>query len=120
VAQWLVGYLQTPKRMQQKQALLPFVKVSRGRLLVTSRAIAEAWQEYVHHDFQPPTPMAVSRALSGISTEMTMREGDKNVKFRNVKLDMLVEWAEQTGYATREDIEKALVEAENSIPAKMN
>lgn len=120
VTQWLVGFLLDPKRMHQRSKLLPFVKVNRGRLLVTSRAIAEAWDEYVHHDHQPPKPMEVSKALSGLSTEMTMREGGKNVKYRNVRLEMLVEWAEQTGYATGEDLERSLVEAENSVPPKVD
>ena len=113
VCQWLVGYLTAPQRIQQKPSLLPLVCVSDGRLCVRAKAIAEAWAEYVHHDFQPPSPWAVSRALGGLSRDLCLRTADNPAtKFKHVDMNLLAEWAEQTGYATREDLDRQLRELE--------
>jgi hypothetical protein len=118
VAQWLVSYLLDPARLarcSKSHTVMPLVRVNRGRFFVASRAIHEAWSEYVQQDYQPPTPMAVSRALAGLSKEITLYIGNKNQKFRHVDMEYLVEWAAETGYATREELEEALVRIEAGI-----
>lgn len=126
VCQWLVGYLLDPQRLARcgkASTVLPLVRVNRGRYLVTARAITEAWEEYVQHDYQPPTPMAVSKALSGLSKEITIYIASKNQKFRLVNLDLLVEWAAETGYATAEELNEAVSKIEAGIvvvPPVMN
>jgi len=89
--------------------------VNHGRFFVTARAITETWGEYVQQDYNPPTPMAVSRALAGLSRETTLYIAQKNQKFRQVNMELLVEWAAETGYATREELAEALVRIESGV-----
>lgn len=118
VCQWLVSYLLDPLRLarcSKSNTVMPLVRVNHGRFFVTARAIHEAWGEYVQQDYNPPTPMAVSRALAGLSRETTLYIAGKNQKFRHVNMDLLIEWAAETGYATREELEEALTRIEASI-----
>lgn len=121
VAEWLVGYLLSPERFSKGPkagSLGKLVRVDRGRFLVLARALAEAWGEYVHSDHLPPPTMAIAKALAGLTMNepVTLRVGKKNEKFRQVKLDLLVKWAEDTGFASKEDLDDALVKVENLIP----
>lgn len=126
VCQWLVSYLLNPSRLTRcgkAETLVPLVRVRNGRFFVTARAITEAWEEYVGQDFKPPTPMAVSRALAGLSKEITLYIGKKNQKFRHVQMELLVEWAAETGYATSEELHEALANIEAGVvivPPVMN
>lgn len=119
VAHWLVGYLLNPERFHRgpkARLLLPLVRVNHGRFMVTSRAITEAWDDYVTQDgYRTPKPMEISKALAGLSKEITLYIGGKNQKFRHVNMELLAEWAEQTNYATREDLDEALKKIENGI-----
>ncbi|MGL4255596.1 MAG: primase-helicase family protein [Microbacterium sp.] len=118
VCHWCVEYLLNPGRLRgsPKRALVaPLIRVSRGRLLVTSRAIVETWTDYIPNDkYKQPRPMEVAKALGGISKEITLRTDQGNQKFREVNLDDLETWASRTGYCTRLDIEKALNEIETN------
>lgn len=123
VCQWLVGFLNNPKKFQANM-LRDLVRVNAGRLLVNVRALAEAWDTYVDDDLRRPKPTPISKALAGLSTEVTMRtekaNGEKiNMKFRSIRLDLLVEWAETIGYSDAEKITAALTELdETRIVAK--
>jgi len=118
VCQWLVGYLLDPLRLARcgkSNTVMPLVRVNHGRFFVTARAITETWGEYVQQDYNPPTPMAVSKALAGLSRETTLYIAQKNQKFRHVNFDLLVEWAAETGYATRQELEEAMTKIEAGI-----
>jgi hypothetical protein len=117
IAHWLVSYLLDPRKFTHNgkaASLLSLVRVSHGRLMVTARAITEGWETYLPTEKNPPTPMLVSRALAGLSSEITLNIGQKNQKFRNVNIELLAEWAEQTGYATRKDLDEAMMNIEAS------
>jgi hypothetical protein len=58
-------------------------------------------------------PMQVARALGGLSTPITLRLDTGNVAFRNVDVDLVVAWGEETGYALREKVETAMTALEH-------
>lgn len=118
VCQWLVGYLNNPKKFQATM-LRDLVRVNAGRYLVNVRALAEAWDSYVDDDLRRPKPTPISKALAGLSTEVTMRTEKGNAKYRSIRLDLLVEWAETIGYSDAEKISAALADLdETRVAAK--
>lgn len=121
VCHWLTEYIFNPSRLRSSakaQIVAPLVLVSRGRLLVNSRAIVETWCDYLPNDkYRQPKPLEVAKALRGLSIkEITMRkaDGSGNQKFREVDLDRVAVWAASAGYGTRDDIEHALREIERT------
>lgn len=119
VCEWLIGFLLAPEKLVRvKPKLAPLARVSKGRLLVSSRVVVESWLEYVQPTKEGiPDPMRVAKALGGLSTDITLRIDGHSVKYRNVHIDLLTAWSEQTGYATQEDIEIALMKIENDFAA---
>lgn len=110
VCHWLVGFLLTPKIFKQKSDVQHLVRVSRGRLLVNARAVAEYWGDYVQNDRDPPRAMSVSQALTGISTgRVFLRHKTEKVAYREIDLENLREWAITTQYADVETLVRALV-----------
>lgn len=118
IGYWCISYLLDPDKLLQHPSVINLVRVSNGRLLVSSRAVVESWETYVKKDKDgTPQPMAVAKALSGLSSEITLRvtlpNGEKmNQKYRHVRPDLLLEWAQKTGYADKERLEMALKKIE--------
>ena len=79
-----------------------------GRLLVTARAIHEAWTLYIQDRGTPPPPTAVSRALGGLSKEVFMRSGFGVKRYRDFDLGALALWAQETGYIDDRGIREAV------------
>lgn len=92
VCQWLAGYLLDPKKFTTRPGAVGLMRVKGGRLLATSRAIHDTFDLYVNE--RAPTLSQITKALAGLSAEITMREANgNNRKYRNVRLDLLVSWA---------------------------
>jgi hypothetical protein len=121
VCHWLTEYIFNPGRLRtsaKAQIVAPLIMVSRGRLLVNSRAIVETWCDYLPNDkYRQPKPLDVAKALSGLSVkEITIRKADGtgNQKYREVDLDRIETWAVSAGYGDRDDIKHALAEIERT------
>lgn len=92
VCQWLVGFLLDPKKFSTRPNALGLMRVNGGRLLATSRAIHDGFDLYVNE--RAPTLSQITKALAGLSKEITMREANgNNRKYRCVSLDLLTAWA---------------------------
>jgi hypothetical protein len=110
VANWLVRYLLEPQKLEtQAIEANRHVRVWDGALYCSSRAIAEGWRPYF--DDRPPSVNSVGGALRALS------EGAKDFKvagqgwrqrMRRIDTRAIVAWAEDRGYASREQIEAAI------------
>lgn len=109
VCQWLVGYLKDPRKIDLKAKYL--VRVDSGRLLVNTQALAEDWTVYVTNETTPPTGR-LSSALTGLShperVQLRRPGTGAPMYYRSVDVSHLHAWAEQTEFATREEIDGAL------------
>jgi len=118
VCEWITNFLLDPKKLRVMPKLAPLVRVSKGRLLVNVKAVTDSWLEYVRPTKDGvPDPMSVAKALGGLSTPITLRLDTGNVAFRNVHLDLIMAWGEESGYATRESIEVSMAALENEFAA---
>lgn len=113
VCNWLVGFLLQPSTFRLKAAVKHLVRVNKSRLLVNAKAVQECWTDYVLNDPKgAPTPMQVAHALTGLALSTNPRvflwhKGHK-VAYRNIDLDNLREWAEETQYATSDALAQAI------------
>jgi hypothetical protein len=117
VCQWVMGLLQRPNTLVNRPGMNTLVRVHDGKLLLTAKVMAEAWNEYIpERASAPPTPSRVSRALAGLSEETTIRlqPSGKTMKMRIFNLEQLATWAEDTNYGDLESI-RELVAALDKI-----
>lgn len=112
VCQWIVKYLLNPAPVQNTVLGKTLIKVSKGRLLISSRVISEEWEQYVRSR-DVPTPTAVARALGGLSKEYV----ESGVRWRLIDHARLVSWGNETGYADADGIAKALRRLEDPVGA---
>lgn len=108
VCNWLVAYLLEPQKIDATGSYL--VRVSDGALYANVRALSKHWQMY-ETNVDPPQTGALSNAISGLSTgeKKQFIDGQENrTWYWKIDQDNLVAWAEDSGYASKENIEKAL------------
>jgi hypothetical protein len=117
ICQWTMGLLLRPNTMLNRHDWGQYLRVSDGRLLMTARAMAEHWTEYVPDKGSPPSPSAISRALAGLSGEVTVRAHDGNRKMRSFNLEQLAVWAEETGYSDRDTVTRLVRQLEVTMKA---
>ena len=99
ICQWVAGFLLRPQPFLSQFSKDRLIMVEQGRLLVTSRAIHEAWTLYIQDKGTPPTPTSIARALGGISKETFVRHGIQVGRYRDFDLASLAQWASATtGY----------------------
>jgi hypothetical protein len=114
LCQWLVGYLKNPARLD---AMGDFrIRTLGGRLLVCTPGILDNWTTYVGNEPVPPAGklgQAIS-ALSDPERHHLTRPKAAPIHYRAIITKHLYAWAEQTEFASREDIDQALaVNSEN-------
>jgi hypothetical protein len=104
---WLVSYLQNPNKLHQDKEGL--IRVFQGDLLVHVRALILFWKTYPTN-INPPAASQISTTLSDLS------DGRKQLKdatgrltqYRKIRLELLLAWNEEHGFATRNEILTAL------------
>jgi hypothetical protein len=110
VLHWLTCYLQNPTKMDAKGN--EFVRIHEGQLLVTARALVEDWEMYTTNmDTRIANVHKISAALSSISEPKKKQLLDgKNVRtnYWRVETKYLLNWIQETGYASEEEILNAL------------
>lgn len=103
ICQWAVNMLTSPRPMHGPRSNR-FI-INRGRMLVNARDIVESWD--AEKLGAAPRPDSVSHRLDSLAGQKT-RMGDK--RYRIINTDSLITWAEETGYATRDQILAALAQ----------
>lgn len=107
--QWLVNYLKNPTRLDAMGDYR--VRVYRGKLLVNTPAILENWALYVQNEAVPGAGL-LAQAISALSeperVHITRPRGGGALHYRAIITQHLHAWAEQTEFATREEIDRAL------------
>lgn len=109
VCAWLVNYLLSPSRVQGGGGL---IGVKDGRLLVSARALHEYWEVYNRRS--KPTEANLSRALSGLCKQD--RVSYKGKKVREVDLDNLYTWVEETDFCDVQELTAALSGVQTNMP----
>lgn len=113
VCQWIAAFLLAPAQFVNQYSKDRLVFADRGRLLVTARAIHEAWTMYLQDKSTPPTPMAISRALNGLAKDAFVHDASgKTVRMREFDLRALAMWGRETNYIDEQMIKEALIALE--------
>jgi hypothetical protein len=111
VCQWLVAYLQNPKKYDRRADYLCHVR--EGSLWVNAQALADAWDEYPTNA-KAPVAHKISQALAGLShKERRQARLPKPVNYYVIDTENLVSWAEENAFSSREEIETALSKPTN-------
>jgi hypothetical protein len=122
ICEWLVNYLLHPGKLASDMSK-DLVRVREGRLLVFARAMSSHWDLYVNTKRDPPTTMAIGKAIGGLSKEVTVRDKfdpTKTAKMRDVDIDKLVAWANEAHHSEEKDILAALRRLDEVEAAQVN
>lgn len=108
VCQWLVGYLKAPARIDSFGDLK--VRIKGGRLYVNTEGLLNNWDTYVGNEASPAAGK-LAQAVSAMSepdrVHMTRQKGPP-LHYRAIITAHLYAWADQTEFASREEIDAAL------------
>lgn len=105
VIQWLVMYLMNPSSINAKQDGL--IKIRDGKLLVNDQAIIDGWSLYFPQTRIEPSAYKIGAALRAISVEkrIQLRIGNRRIRYRDIDLDNLFAWSENSNIGDREAME---------------
>jgi len=112
ICQWLCCYLKEPDAFHDDARGKMLVQVNKGRLCVNAQGLVRCWGIYVQNE-RCPSAGALTSALAALSLNGRAKLNDElgqPTNFRIVDVSNLVVWADETGYATTEQIYKALTE----------
>lgn len=111
VLQFCVGYMLDPGPLDANARAQYWIQVSQGRLCVNVQALLAGWSTYVGNE-NCPTTGRLSSAIAALATDERPRlsiPGKGRPNFRVIERDHLIAWGEQNGFASREQIEEALL-----------
>ena len=112
VCQWLCSYLLNPSPFDNDGRSGKLIRIYEGRLLVNTLGLVSCWETYVQNEACPPTGR-LSSAIASLSADRRPRlhaePGKSRINYREIDLENLVAWAEHSDYASREDLETALL-----------
>ena len=107
VCQWLVSYLRNPRPYDARRDLL--VRVYQGRLLVNTEGLANAWGLYIQNETSPRTSLLTSALTTITQSRAQVRHPKRgNVHYRVVDPSYLIQWAQETDFASEEELTRAL------------
>lgn len=117
ICQWVANCLLRPTLYVSQYGREHLLHAADGRLLVTARAIHEAWTVYIQDRGTPPTPTAIARALAGLSKEKSVftHEGGRTHRYKDFDLGALLSWGRATGYLDEDSLRDALVNLEKTL-----
>lgn len=116
VCQWLVGYLRDPGKFLCDARGQKLVRIKDGQLLVNVKGIVSCWDHYVSNEPCPKTgnlQQALRALYEPVEHDKRPRlewsVGNKErVYYQKINVEQVIQWAEDTGFADREEIEEAL------------
>lgn len=124
ICQWLCGFLHDQMKFHNDIRTCLYVRVRDQKLLVNVKGILMKWNLYVpEHEKSPPVGI-LSRALIELCpTDKNSRLRYDNAKgqrmnYRVIEIENVVAWAEETGFADREEIFEALKEDSETLVAR--
>lgn len=115
VLEWVVRFCSdngTPDAIAKGYALKNApcrARIHKGRVLINAQAVVDYWDVYIRNE-RCPSAAVVGRALSRIAdSECKIGGRHTRINFREIKLDVLLEWVMQT-HIGDEDIIKGRLE----------
>lgn len=111
VCQWLVSYLLAPKEFHKSAYSNLYVRVKNGKLLANVNGLMKLWDTYIGKNERCPPTGILGRALAELSHETRLRYDDKKgsrVNYYVIDLENLYSWADDNGFAERDQLEAAL------------
>lgn len=107
VCQWFVGYLKAPQRLDSRRDY--GVRIKGGHLCVQSPTVLDSWGLYVPNEDPPPAGL-LANAIGELSLRRwnTTKPGGGSAHYRVIDPDHIRAWADQTEFASREEIDAAL------------
>lgn len=108
LCQWLVGYLKAPSRIDALGDLK--VRIKGGRLYVNTEGVLNHWDVYVGNE-ATPTAGRLAQAVSALADQERVhltRPKAAALHYRAIITGHLYAWADQTEFASREEIDRAL------------
>lgn len=121
VCQWINNYLARFAPYENQYGRDRSIIVENGRLLITSKAIHEAWTMYLQDKSTPPSPTAIGRALSGLSQEVYVHDKatHKTRRMREFRLEALASWSKEAGgYLDEQGVREAVLALERDQAAR--
>lgn len=125
-AHWLVSFLQAPQRLRslslQESPSAHLVRVRNRTLWVNPRALTDHWDAYkTNVPVDKATAKRVSEGIAGLSAttsdtrvSMTVPGIPGRPKFYAIRTEDLVEWSNNHGHSTAEEILEALFRLEDA------
>ncbi len=108
LCQWLVGYVREPARVDSARDYR--VRIHAGRVLVCTSAILDNWTLYVPNVAVPETGR-LAQAITGLAKDSRPHlsvPGGKPRNYREIDTEHMIAWAQQTEFASEEEIREAL------------
>lgn len=108
VLQFCVAYLLDPKLVDNHARGQLLIRVYKGNLLINVQALLACWDLYVQEKI--PSTGVLSNAIAAMSTPQRPRlqAGNQRPNYRVIEEEHLIEWAEDKGFATPEQIRELL------------
>lgn len=110
VCNWLVAALSDWDTVQSRPKIAKGVKVQDGELWVNANAIVAGW-DVVKTNAKPPSTRKVGQALSALAKKKK-RKQTEGTNFRVIETELLLDWCEDAGYMSAEELRSCLDRAE--------
>lgn len=103
--QWIVGFLRDQAKISSAGPYALMARVHKGRILINVQAPLNHWKNYVPNE-RCPTVGYLGTVLKDISHDerVMLWVGKVAVNYREVRLEEFLNWSDQSGLATREEI----------------
>lgn len=104
ICNWLVAFLLEPSKLETSSAR-HLLRIHEGQIAVNARLFSDNWGMYPTN-IPPPTATRIAGAVGGLSNGRThlSTRGGTAMMYRLIDTDNLVQWAEDTGFADRDQI----------------
>jgi hypothetical protein len=112
ICHWLAQWLLEPSKMAAHSSA-PYLAVRDGRIEASARGVHGGWEVYItNYRGGTPSISAVNKALHGLTLDYcNAKIGGSTVKHAVIDPLHIVQWAEEQGYASAEDIHVAIQRA---------
>ncbi len=124
ICKWLVSWLLDPNRLATDSRSKDLIIVKNQQVNINVQVLERCWSIYVQHEPCPPTGKLASALAALCAQERYQKQiNGKKFNYRTVNTENLIAWAENTGYADREQIIELLINLElkqQSEPCKLS
>lgn len=116
--EWIVACIKDDADMLKKTLLGKHVKMGAGKLLVATEAVVSGWDCYGKR-YSRPSASEAGRALKAISNRKARPGAEEKSRpwYWEIKVDLIIDWAEECGLATRAELEAKINRVALAQPA---